>query len=354
MSDKIKNTIRNQSLNLRARQAVYALAALIDRARPAAEIVINADDLLNFIDRSASETPNKYEPIHRFFFHLNQHPLLTESADGTTFSGINWLSYLEIRDGKIHTRFSPCLTEYFLDVQSRPHTRLLEDLRPYKSKFTTRIIALFDRHVPKKNSEFAFAFSYDLAELKKYFAVEEKYKRFFDFERFVLAVTQTETEENDILPYWFSFEKLKKGRNIKEISFTVYTRPKVLLDLRPQLSNAAPVQRDIFDEQRAGIFDKEKQIIFEKLTRQHKIGKAFAQKFLGFLNNDEACAYLLLVDFGFEKTAAFSLLQKMNKEKREIAATTENILREIKQTAAYRKNPQNGLAEAEKRIGEKK
>ena len=120
-------------------------------------------------------------------------------------------------------------------------------------------------------------------------------------------------EENDILPFWFSFEKIKQGRNIKDICFTVYVRPKVLLDLRPQLRASQigeAAQRDIFDEQRAGIFDTQQQEFFKKLTKEHNIGKAFAQKTLLSLSNGQAKAYVLLVEFGINKTTAFSLLKK--------------------------------------------
>ncbi len=354
---KQKNILDGQSINLRARQTVYALAALIDKANPSSEIVVNADDLLRFINNTPGEKwSNIYEPINQIFIHLNQHPLKIESTDNQDFVRVNWLGHLEVKAGQIHAQFTPRVIEYFMRNQGLPHAQLLEDLRPYKSKFTAKIIRLFQKHSKGKNSEIEFAFKHDLNELKHYFQVEEKYLRFFDFERFVLLIAQKELEENDILPFWFSFEKIKQGRNIKDISFTVYVRPKVLLDLRPQL-RATQIgetgQRDIFDEQRAGIFDAEQQQIFEKLTKEYNIGKAFAQKTLLNLTLGQAKAYERLIEFGINKTTAFSLLKKYCNRK-EIAEKEEayinSLIKEVREKEEHSKGSSTRTSLLEKEL----
>ena len=352
---KQKNILDGQSINLRARQTVYALAALIDKTNPSAEIVVNADDLLRFINNTPGEKwSNIYEPINQIFIHLNQHPLKLESADNQDFVRVNWLGHLEVKKGQIHAQFTPRVVEYFMRNQGLPHAQLLEDLRPYKSKFTAKIIRLFQSHLEGNTSEIEFTFNHDLNELKQYFQVEEKYLRFFDFERFVLLIAQKELEENDILPFWFSFEKIKQGRNIKDICFTVYVRPKVLLDLRPQLRATQigeAAQRDIFDEQRAGIFDIQQQDIFEKLTKKHNIGKAFAQKVLLNLTSGQVKAYLSLVEFGINKTTAFSLLKKYyNRKEIENKETNyiNDILKRVEEKEGEEKNTNSRTSLLEK------
>lgn len=355
---KQKNILDGQSINLRARQTVYALAALIDKSNPAAEIVVNADDLLRFINNTPGEKwSNIYEPINQIFIHLNQHPLRLQSAESQDFVRVNWLGHLEVKAGQIHAQFTPRVVEYFMRNQGVLHAQLLEDLRPYKSKFTAKIIRLFQSYLEGKTSEIEFSFNHDLNELKQYFQVEEKYLRFFDFERFVLLIAQNELEENDILPFWFSFEKIKQGRSIKDICFTVYVRPRVLLDLRPQLRATQigeAAQRDIFDEQRAGIFDTEQQEIFEKLTKKHNIGKAFAQKTLLNLTNGQAKAYVQLMEFGVNKTTAFSLLKKYcsrkemeGKEEEYISDMIKKV--EVKETRLKSSNSRTSLLEKELR-----
>jgi len=345
---KQKNILDGQSINLRARQTVYALAALIDKANPSAEIVVNADDLLRFINNTPGEKwSNIYEPINQIFTHLNQHPLMLQSSENQDFVRVNWLGHLEVKAGQIHAQFTPRVIEYFMRNQGLPHAQLLEDLRPYKSKFTAKIIRLFQNHLKGKTSEIEFTFKHDLNELKQYFQVEEKYLRFFDFERFVLLIAQKELEENDILPFWFSFEKIKQGRNIKDICFTVYVRPKVLLDLRPQLRATQigeAAQRDIFDEQRAGIFDTQQQEIFEKLTKEHNIGKAFAQKTLLNLTDGQAKAYVLLIEFGINKTTAFSLLKKYCNRKEIIEKEEEYIKETIEKVEEKEGNLKSGTS----------
>lgn len=355
---KQKSILDGQSINLRARQTVYALAALIDKENPSSEIVVNADDLLRFINNTPGEKwSNIYEPINQIFIHLNQNPLRIQNADNQDFVRVNWLGHLEVKAGQIHAQFTPRVVEYFMRNQGLPHAQLLEDLRPYKSKFTAKIIRLFQSYLEGKTSEIEFTFNHDLNELKHYFQVEEKYLRFFDFERFVLLIAQKELEENDILPFWFSFEKIKQGRNIKDICFTVYVRPKVLLDLRPQL-RATQIdeagQRDIFDEQRAGIFDTEQQEIFEKLTKEHNIGKAFAQKILLNFSIGQAKAYVQLIEFSINKTTAFSLLKKYCNRKEMEGKEEEyisNLIEEVieKEENSKSSNSRTSLLERELR-----
>ena len=354
---KQKNILDGQSINLRARQTVYALAALIDKENSSSEIVVNADDLLRFINNTPGEKwSNIYEPINQIFIHLNQHPLRIQNTDNQDFVRVNWLGHLEVKAGQIHAQFTPRVVEYFMRNQGLPHAQLLEDLRPYKSKFTAKIIRLFQNHLKGKTSEIEFTFSHDLNELKHYFQVEEKYLRFFDFERFVLLIAQKELEENDILPFWFSFEKIKKGRNIKDICFTVYVRPKVLLDLRPQL-RATQIgvagQRDIFDEQRAGIFDVEQQEIFKKLTKEYNIGKAFAQNTLLNLTNGQAKAYAQLIEFGINKTTAFSFLKKYCNRK-EITGKEEayicDVIKEVREKEQSTENSNSRTILLEKEL----
>lgn len=322
------------------------MAAAINAGQPTAEIIVRAEDLLQFINRSREEEQAEaHITIRQIFAHLNQNPLQTENTLGD-FTYVNWLSHLEMREEKIYAQFTPRVAAYFLKNQSDKHTRLLEDLQPFKSKFTAALIRLFEQHEPEPRPEIEFSFSYDLSALKEYFAVTDKYRRFFDFERFVLAATQQELDENDILPYWFSFDKIKQGRNIKDIHFTVYLRPKVLLDLRPQLRAdrvSSPAQRDIFDEQRAGSFNREQQRIFSKLTGEEGIGKAFTQQVLSRMNESEAQAYYSLIRFGIAKTRAFTFVKKYLRNSEDILKTVRLKIEETKKKADFRKGKNETL-----------
>ena len=342
------------SVNLRAGQAVYALAALIDKSHPQAEITVNADDLLNFVDGTlGEEREDSARSIEQLFTHLNQHPIVLPGTDGSGFVRVNWLSHLELRAGKIHAQFTPKVTEYLLQNHGTARSRLLEDLRLYKSKFTARILRLFQQKNDTASGEREFVFSEDINELKRFFQVEEKYRRFFDFERFVLLVTRKELAENDILPFWFSFEKIKEGRSIKQIRFTVYVRPKVLSDVRPQLRSdlfGEGAQRDIFDEQRAGIFDAEQKKIFAELTRVYGIGKAFAQNTLTEFTNEQAQAYLHLIKFGLNKTTAFSLLKKFC-QRSESGGEEAAVLRMIEEVSEIPNN-RTAVSRLEKLLNE--
>lgn len=328
--------LQGQYINLRARQIVYALAVITRPENPKDEIVVSAEDLLHFINSTPGEKwANIHESLQQIFTHLNQNPLLLQDEENQAFTYTNWLSHLEVKDGKIYTQFTPRLSAYL--AQQNPNELdiiLLEDLQPFKTKFTAAIVRLFETNQAEhERGDIEFSFTYDLGKLKQFFGVGDKYRRFFDFERFVLQATRQELDENDILPYWFSFEKIKQGRNIKDILFTVYRRPRALLDLRPQLRAAQEgscLQRDIFDEQRAGSFNPIQQDIFKKLTTQFGIGKVFAQKILNNLSLTQAKAYALLIAFGLNKTTAYSLLKKYENNENWKDSEEENINQAIK------------------------
>ena len=310
-----KILLGGQTINLRARQLIYVLASLMDKEKPTGEIVIGAKDFLNFINEHGND---KWSDIYKLasdiFDHLNNNPILIKEPKKKDFIKINWLSSLGIVQGKLKARFSSDIADFLLYKQGLPYTKLLWDLRPYKSNFTARIMDLFQRFHDKNSGENEISFNFDLEELKLFFGVHDKYQRFFDFEKRVLQVTQKELEENDMAPYWFSYEKKKRGRNIKGIAFTVYVRPKVLLEMLPELGmideqNERSGQTNIFNPEQGSKLSDIQRSIFPKLL-QAGLKKSFAGKILYNLSDTQSLGYLLLVQFGVNRTLAFTILKE--------------------------------------------
>lgn len=303
-----------QTINLRARQMVYALAAMMDKENPTNEILISAREFLDFINNYSSEKwTDIYGLTSDIFDHLNKNPILIKESRKKDFIKINWLSSLGVVQGNIRARFSTEIAEYFLYRQGLPYTKLLWDLRPYKSNFTARLLDLFQKHHIKDSGITEFGFDYDLEDLKLFFGVHEKYGRFFDFEKRVLEVTKTELEENDLVPYWFSYDKLKQGRNISAIRFTVYVRPQVLLDLVPdlkKLSSGDNRQTTIFDAQLEVSFSDNQKKLFEKLVEDCGLNRAYAQRILSLLSESQSFGYYYLIQYGVNRTLAYTILKE--------------------------------------------
>ncbi len=303
-----------QTINLRARQMIYALAAMMDKENPTGEILISAREFLDFINNTSGEKwTDIYNLTSDIFDHLNKNPILIKEPRKKDFIKINWLGSLGVVQGNIRARFSTEIAEYFLYKQGLPYTKLLWDLRPYKSNFTARLLDLFQKHHIKDSGIMEFEFDYDIEELKLFFGVHEKYERFFDFEKRVLEVTRTELEGNDMVPYWFSYDKLKQGRNLSAIRFTVYVRPQVLLDLVPDLKvlgSGDGRQSTIFDAQREMTFSENQKKLFSKLVDDCGLNRAYAQRVLSLLTESQAFGYYYLIQYGVNRTLAYTILRE--------------------------------------------
>lgn len=302
-----------QTINLRARQLVYVLASLMDKDNPTTTIRVSAKEFLSFVNTNSRETwSDVYRLTTDIFDHLNDNPILLRKPKSKDFVKINWLSSLGVVKGELQARFSADIADYFLYKQGLPYTRLIWDLRGYKSNFTARILDLLQRNHIKSSGKMEVVFEEDLAELKLFFGVHDKYPRFYDFEKRVLEVTRAELDENDTAPYWFEYEKVKAGRAIKAIRFTVYVRPKVLLAMVPELKligKSADGQMSIFSSgEEKKLTEAAREIAGRLITAG--IAEEFALKVVSALTESQALAYLFLIEYGVNRNLAFNLVSE--------------------------------------------
>lgn len=314
-----KVLLGGQSINLRARQLVYVMASMLDKDNPTAVISFGAKDFLNFINSPSVPGTKKrkrwsdiYALTHDIFDHLNDNPILLKKPRGKDFTKINWLSSLSVSKGMINARFSPDIAEYFLYKQGLLYTKVLWDLRAYRSNFTARLLDLFQKYHIKESGKSELSFEYDLKELRFFFGIEEKqYPRFFDFEKRVLKVAQDELEKNDQVPYWFDYKKIKKGKAIKSILFEVYIRKAVLLKAIPELRitrSAHKGQASLFDMEGKQQFSQTKTTLLDKLTASG-IAEDYALKILSNLSDTQGMGYHWLVDYGVNRNLAFNIIK---------------------------------------------
>jgi len=297
----------SQTINLRARQMVYALAAMMDKDDPEEIIDINANEFLNWINESSeNKWSNIYHLTSEIFQNLNNNPILIKKRRGKDFIRINWLSSLSVEDGRIRARFSKDIAHYLLYKQGLPYTKILYDLRQYSSTYTARILDLFQNRHIKDSGKNEIKFEMSLNELKLFFGVQDKYKLFKNFDRRILQTTQKELEDNSQAPYWFEYRKIRKGRSIGAIEFIIYVRPKILLQLVPNLRRFGTAQISMFEGQGVELTNTGKAILHD--LKELRIKEELALRIMSGLTFSQAKAYCKLVSYGVNRNLAFTLV----------------------------------------------
>lgn len=301
-----------QTINLRARQIIYVLAALMDKEDPTGVIRINAKDFLTFVNNNSKDRwSDIYQLTREIFKHLNDNPILLKKARGKDFKEVNWLESLGVIGGYIEAQLSKNVSNYFLYQQGLPYTKLLWDIWEYKSNYTARILDLFQRYHIKESGSTEITFEYDLEELKLFFGVHTKYPRFFDFEKRVLAIACIELEKHDGAPYWFEYEKIKENRAVKTIKFTVHIRHKVLLEKVPEIgriNSSRQNQGSLFDQEGEWELTAEGRKMLAGL-RSLKLTEEFCLKIISNMTTSQARAYYDMIKYGVNRSLAFSLVK---------------------------------------------
>lgn len=310
-----KILLGGQGINLRARQLIYVLAHLMDRQSPTDVVTVSAKEFLHFINSTTSRGGKKkqawsdiYALTSDIFNHLNDNPILIKKPRGKDFTKINWLSELGVEKGMIRARFSTSIAEYFLYKQGLPYTKLLWDLRSYKSNFTVRILDLFQKYHIKESGKEELEFEYDLEELKFFFGVNDKYPRLYDFEKRVLKVAKEELDENDDAPYWFTYKKIKRGKTVSKIKINLHIRREALLRKAPEIRIIQNSNPTLFEFQDQKTFNETQKAIVEKLGVLN-IKEDFALRVISNLTDTQSTGYLFLVEYGVNRNLAFNIIK---------------------------------------------
>lgn len=305
-----KILLGGQTINLRARQMIYVLARFIDKQNPYDIIKLNVKEFLDFINANSKEKwTDIYALTDDIFTHLNDNPILLKEPKKRDYVKINWLSRLGVQKGYLEARFSTDIIEFFLYQEKQPYTNLLWDLRPFKSGHTARIIELFQKYHRKNSGDTEIKFEYDVEELKFFFGVHDKYARFFDFDKRVLQATKKELEKNDLIPYWFDYKKIKQGRNVAKIAFTIYIRSEILLKAVPELNGYASDSPTLFDFKEENELTKNEKKLLERLY-DLSIPKKQARSIISNLSESQVIGCCLLIEYGVNKNLALNIITK--------------------------------------------
>ena len=132
---------------------------------------------------------------------------------------VRWLASSEyIGDGVIELEFSEKLTPYLLQLKERFTRYELKNIINLKNKHSIRVYELLKQYEKIGKREF------DLEEFKELLMIEDQYERIYDLDRFVLNIAVDEI--NEFTDINIGFEKIKKGRRVVGLLFTIDSKEK--------------------------------------------------------------------------------------------------------------------------------
>lgn len=133
------------------------------------------------------------------------------------FTVMSYLSSAEYIDGQntINVTFDPKLKPYLLDLKGHFTKYQLKNILSLKGTHAIKIYELLKQYENTNSKKRSFK----IDELKSYLGIQNKYKAFKDFEKYVLMPSKNEiNSETDLM---ISYVKIKEGRSVSEIEFSM-------------------------------------------------------------------------------------------------------------------------------------
>ncbi len=128
---------------------------------------------------------------------------------------VNWFSYSNYigNYSTLELRFNPDLKPQLLLLKNNYTKYILKNICSLNSPNAIRIYELL------KQYEYIGCRTIETIELKSMLGIQNKYKNFNDFKKYVIIPAQKELLKTDIL---FEFEEIKKGRRIDALKFNIF------------------------------------------------------------------------------------------------------------------------------------
>ncbi len=163
-----------------------------------------------------------YDQIKTAARNLRKKEIMIENVDEKgkrSFLVTGLLSSARYKEGEgyLEVYIDPNLKPYLLNIvgEKTPFTKhMIENILKLDSSYSARIYELLKQYEKVRKREF------EIDEIREMLGIaENEYKRFYDFERYVLKVAKTEiNEKTDI---WIDYEKIKRGRRVAKIVFEI-------------------------------------------------------------------------------------------------------------------------------------
>ncbi len=228
-NDLIKGVARMDAVPLK----IFELAvSLIDPINPPKNniVTLSKAELFDFFDVSSD---SKYTRFRESIKKLQENSVFQvsyeEDKKGYKYKSIVPIPYVEWTDfdDEVQIRFDEAIIPYLINLKENFTQYLISDIGSLNSKHSivlykwlTMNFNLFKKYgnITSKNPIIS------VKELRILTDTEQEYKRFFDFEKRVLAEPIEEINKNT--HYHVEYEKIKKGRSVKEIQFFIQENKK--------------------------------------------------------------------------------------------------------------------------------
>jgi len=222
----------------------------------------------------------------------------------------NFLEYAEIiEEDLIKLKFNIKMEKYILNLKNNFTTYELSTILSFDSVYTTRIYEIlkvkYDQYRRYKNDD-NILFETNLDEFKKFLGIENKYPRFFDFNKRVLEPVQKELEEKADIH--LLYKTVKTSRTITG------------LQIYPNSSEELKLKQDYYNF----INDiKTKCINMKLFTTRNKKGNVVIISI-----NEKGFLYSMNTDDNITKDWAFKIYQWMYKNQKNLNLDVQNKVKE--------------------------
>ena len=189
---------------------------LISQIRPEEEDFKKHElSVQKFMDLLGIKGNSNYKELQKVTLGLMKKVLVIRRPEERTLTQVNWINYAHYEEGtgKIQLAFSDVMKPFLLHLKSQFTSIEVTDLMQFKSIHAIRIYELL------KQYEAIGERVLGIEEIKQCCGVENKFKNYPDFERYLLLIAQKEiNNKSDI---HFEFERIKRGRKIVSIKFII-------------------------------------------------------------------------------------------------------------------------------------
>lgn len=197
-------------LTLNQQKVILYAASKLDRDNKEFDIIeLDIQEFNNLLNIKG----NRYEELREVVRELRKKEIIIQTDDKEFITG--WLSSITFHKniGKISLKFDDGLIPYLLQLKEQFTRYQIKNILYLSNKHSIRIYELL------KQYETIGKRTFTVEDIKKLLLLENQYDRFHDFERFVLKTTMEEINEyTDII---ISYKKIKKGRAIDSIQYTI-------------------------------------------------------------------------------------------------------------------------------------
>ena len=209
-------------LNQTSFKLLKVAISCINTTNPTNTVTIKKNDLVQFIDDVGSKNHNYFK---KELDKLNVWVTVKDDLESTIrvvlVNKVEWNHYTE----EVKVRFSDELMPYLTNLKENFLQYEVENLKCFDSKYG---LILYEYLLSKKRCNPNInLFKLSIENLRELTGTTNKYSDFRNFEKKVLITALNDINNNN-LEITFTYEKIKKGKSIREIEFDVKMKPKKL------------------------------------------------------------------------------------------------------------------------------